>query len=314
MIRVDTIFYSYAGKQGFALKDLTLGANAGEIFTLLGPNGAGKTTLLRIISGLIVPQEGCVSICGFDMRTQEYQARACIGLVLGEERSFYYRLSGAQNLQFFGGLYGIPHRELKRRIDEGLDRVGLAKDADLQYMRYSTGMKKRLGLARALLHDPRVLLLDEPNSGIDPQSARTIRGIILDLKQRGKTILLTTHDMTEAERLSDRIGFLKEGKLVRTGTVEEFRALTGAKRLDILFERTSVTQSRANLAPLIERLQHHCGCQTVTYENDRLTIGYNGAFDMNAALTMVADSGLTMQRTDTMMPSLEEVFIKLAEG
>jgi ABC-type multidrug transport system ATPase subunit len=263
-------------------------AQTSRIFTLLGPNGAGKTTLLRIISGLIVPQSGTVTVCGYDMRTQEYQARACIGLVLGEERSFYYRLSGAQNLEFFGGLRGIPRGELKKQIVEMLQMVGLEKDAKLQYMRYSTGMKKRLALARALLHDPQVLLLDEPNSGIDPASARTIR-----------------------ERLSDRIGFLKEGKLLKVGTLAEFQSLGNKKRLEIDFN-VGGEPIESRLYLLSQRIKAVTALSAITTIDNRLAITYNGSFDMSAVLAEVSASGLEVVRTNTYTASLEDVFIQLA--
>ncbi len=314
MIYLSAVSFRYPKRPAEALSGVELLAKQGEIFTLVGPNGAGKTTLLRIFSGLIKPQSGTVRVCDYDMQTQEYQARACIGLVLGEERSFYYRLSGAQNLEFFGGLYGIHRSILKSRIPLLLDRVGLLKDAKLQYMRYSTGMKKRLGLARALLHEPQVLLLDEPNSGIDPQSARTIRSIITDLKQQGRTIFMTTHDMVEAERLSDRIGFLKEGKLVKVGTVEEFRGTINKKRLEITFAGGPAPLNSADVDALVTRITRRSKCESIAVGSMGLTICYNGSFDMNAVLRDIADSGLTVERTNSLTASLEDVFIKLTEN
>jgi len=156
MHELKNISYKYPKKDGFALSDITFAIQSGEIFTLLGPNGSGKTTLIRIISGLILPKSGTVAICGHNIQTDEYKARKSLGLVLGDERTFYFRLSGAQNLEFFGGLYGIPRSQLKKKIVEALEMVGLEDNAKLQYMRYSTGMRKRLNMARALLHDPEV--------------------------------------------------------------------------------------------------------------------------------------------------------------
>ncbi len=311
MLSMTDIGYSFSGKSLPALAEISLNVRGGEIFTLLGPNGAGKTTLLRIISGLIIPQSRTVRVCGFDMHTHQYQARACIGLVLGEERSFYYRLSGAQNLEFFGGLYSIPRHALKTRIQTLLALVGLDKDARLQYMRYSTGMKKRLALARALLHDPKVLLLDEPNSGIDPASARTIREILADQKRQGKTILLTTHDMTEAERLSDRIGFLKEGKLLKVGALADFHKFSNKKRIEFDFEGSDVAGDN-RVSRLVERIRAVSAFQALTATGNRITISYNGSFDMAAVLAEVSASGLEVVRTNTYTASLEDVFIQLA--
>jgi ABC-2 type transport system ATP-binding protein len=311
MIALDLISYRYPRRMQFALTDISVAICPGEIFTLLGPNGAGKTTLIRILSGLILPRSGTVTVCGYDMRTQEYRARACIGLVLGEERSFYYRLSGVQNLEFFGGLRGMPRGDLRKKIARMLALVGLDKDARLQYMRYSTGMKKRLALARALLHDPQVLLLDEPNSGIDPASARTIREMVTQQKAQGRTILLTTHDMTEAERLSDRIGFLKEGKLLKVGTLAEFQSLSNKKRFEVDFCRSGeVIEDR--LSSLAERIRSISALHSISTTEGRMVITYNGSFDMAAVLKEVSASGLEIVRTNTYAASLEDVFIQLA--
>jgi ABC-2 type transport system ATP-binding protein len=311
MICAQEIDFTYPKSSCPALNNVRLEVTPYRIHTLLGPNGAGKTTLLRIISGLIEPQSGTVMVCGFDMRSQEHHARSCIGLVLGEERSFYYRLSGAQNLEFFGGLRDLQRRELRKRITSLLGLVGLAKDAKLQYMRYSTGMKKRLALARALLHDPQVLLLDEPNSGIDPASALTIREILTEQRRQGKTILLTTHDMTEAERLSDQIGFLKSGRLLKVGTLEEFQSLCNKKRLEVDF-RPCATSSDVRLSRLEHRIRTVSCFAVIRAQDNRLSITYNGSFDMAAVLAEISASGLEVVRTNTYSASLEEVFIQLA--
>lgn len=311
MIAIQDVSYRYSRSQRPALHELSVNAEPGSIFTLLGPNGAGKTTLLRIVAGLITPQEGTVHICGHDMRTEEHQARACIGLVLGEERSFYYRLSGAQNLEFFGGLSGMPRGTLRKRIADLLAQLGLAEDAKVQYMRYSTGMKKRLALARALLHDPPVLMLDEPNSGIDPASARTIRGILTEQRQRGKTILLTTHDMTEAERLSDRIGFLKEGALLKVGTLTEFRDLSNKKYLEIDFRQNGVP-IEPELSRLAERISALVSLQSITTTGTRLVISHDGSCDIGAVLREVSASGVAVAQVNTGAASLEDVFMQLA--
>jgi ABC-2 type transport system ATP-binding protein len=170
MIHIKNLSYSYPKKKSFVLTLSGYSAKSAEISAILGPNGSGKTTLIRILVGLIIPRNGKVLICGCDLRSHEQKARKRIGLVLGDERTFYFRLSGAQNLEFFGGLYGLNGSTLKKSVTKVLEAVGLQDDAKFQYMRYSTGMKKRLAIARALLHDPQVLLLDEPNSGVDPHS------------------------------------------------------------------------------------------------------------------------------------------------
>lgn len=293
------------------MKDVSFSIQPGEIFTLLGPNGAGKTTLIRILSGLILPSCGTVTICGQAMKKNTYRIRGEIGLVMGDERSFYFRLSGAQNLRFFGGLNGIKGSVLKQRVREVMQQVGLHKEAGLQFMRYSSGMKKRLSLARALLHDPQVLLLDEPNSSVDPESAAKIREIILTCRRRGKTILLTTHDMHEAERMSDRVGFLREGVLIKCGSVEEFRRLIGKRKLRIEFER-GVANTRTTLLELTGELQDTIAYEAMYCEDHRLTIEFNGSFDFNRVMRLVTSKGIPVTTANTIDPSLEDVFIKLA--
>jgi len=312
MITLNNISYKYPRKKDFALSDISIDVNPGEIFTLLGPNGAGKTTLIRILSGLIIPLEGSASICGYDLIADEYNARRKLGLVLGDERTFYFRLSGAQNLEFFGGLYGFRRAELRSRITASLDAVGLVDDARLQYMRYSTGMKKRLSMARALLHEPEVYLLDEPNSGVDPFSARKIREIIFALKKQGKTILLTTHDMEEAERMSDRIGFLKEGTLIKTGAVSEYKNLIAGKSCEILFRQSPRLLNVITVNNLINRIRENSPCDSIEFRDGTMRIIYNGSFEMNRVLSIISQSGLEVTKINTIEASLEDIFIKLA--
>ncbi|MBW1959698.1 MAG: ABC transporter ATP-binding protein [Deltaproteobacteria bacterium] len=312
MITLKNITYKYPKKNGFALADIDFDIRPGEIFTLLGPNGSGKTTLIRIISGLILPKAGTVTICGHNIQTDEYRARKSLGLVLGDERTFYIRLSGAQNLEFFGGLYSLPRSQLKKRIMDALEMVGLEDNAKLQYMRYSTGMRKRLNMARALLHDPQVYLLDEPNSGVDPQSAKKIRDIIFSLKKQNKTILLTTHDMNEAEKMSDRIGYLKNGRLLKIGKIEEFKNIIARKSLEIVFEPPFANTEHTALNSLTAEIRQTTSCYSVEFRDNILRINYNGSFDVNKALNLISRSGLSIRKTNTREASLEDVFIKLA--
>ena len=190
---------------------------------MLGPNGAGKTTFLKTISTLILPTYGDAWVNGYNIKKDEYKVRKSIGLSTGFERSFYYRLNGYQNLEFFGTLYGIKSKDLKERINFLLNLFNLEDAKDLKYMKYSTGMKKKLSLARALLHDPDVYIFDEPTSSIDPISANEIRDIILSLKDKNKTIILSTHDMYEAELLADRIGILNKGNMLAVDKKENLK-------------------------------------------------------------------------------------------
>jgi ABC-2 type transport system ATP-binding protein len=310
MIRLDSIAYRYPKRTDFGLSDVSFAVEPGEVFTLLGPNGAGKTTLIRILSGLILPQQGTVAICGHDLKEDEPRARGCLGLVLGDERTFYFRLSGRHNLEFFGGLYGLRLNDLKQRVEQVLSMVGLQESAGVQFMRYSSGMRKRLNLARALLHNPPVLLLDEPTSSVDPESAADIRRIILDLRRKGRTILLTTHNLSEAEKMSDRIGFLRDGRLVKIGALADYKAMVRRKRLRIRFA-TGAAADRLDREKLRARIAAATQCESVVIEGPLLDITHNGSFDMSAVLGEVARCGVPIESTQTSEASLEDVFMTL---
>jgi len=314
MLILDNIEFKYPKTRGkkFGLAGISFAVQPGQIFILLGPNGAGKTTIIRILSGLILPQKGRVVVDGHDLYQEECKAHRAIGLVLGDERTFYYRLSGAQNLEFFGGLYGLRRSFLKKRVKEVLSLVGLEDNARLQFMRYSTGMKKRLSLARAILHNPSVLLLDEPNSGVDPESAMKIRGMISGFEKEGRTIFLTTHDMDEAERMSHTIGFIKEGSLVRVGPLDDYKRIIQKKRFVVEFAREAFTDS-AVAGRFVEEAKKAVKGGTVNLADNRLVIDSHEPFDINSVLSLIVKQGLKVERANSVEPSLEEVFIELAK-
>ena len=207
-----------------ALRGVDLEIRQGEIFGLLGPNGAGKTTLLKILACLVLPDAGSARIAGHDILDED-RVKPCIGLVHSDERSFYWRLSGRENLQFFATLYNVPRAKAPARIEELLRRVDMLDAADRRFADYSSGMKQRLAIARALLHDPPILLMDEPTRSLDPASAMNLRSFIADKlkKEGGKTILLATHNLREAEVLCDRVAVLVKGQVRRLGSVDEVR-------------------------------------------------------------------------------------------
>jgi ABC-2 type transport system ATP-binding protein len=207
-----------------ALRGVDLEVRRGEIFGLLGPNGAGKTTLLKILSCLVLPDRGTVHVDGEDA-VREARVKPRIGLVHSDERSFYWRLSGRENLRFFATLYDVPRTRAVGRIEALLRRMDLVEAADRRFSDYSSGMKQRLAVARALLHDPPILLMDEPTRSLDPASAASLRELIRDeLRGRdGKTILLATHNLREAEVLCDRMTVLVRGRVRRSGSPAEVR-------------------------------------------------------------------------------------------
>jgi len=212
-------------KEVVALDGLTLSVGEGELFGILGPNGAGKTTTIKVLTTLLIPTGGSARVLGFDVVRDAQRVRRSIGFVFGGERGLYYRVSGRDNLHYFAELYALPPREIGPRSDELLAMVGLRDRADEKVEGYSRGMKQRLHLARALLHDPPVLFLDEPTAGLDPIGARELRDTVRGLRERGKTIVLTTHYMFEADTLCDRVAVVNEGKLVALGTPAELKRL-----------------------------------------------------------------------------------------
>src|SRR6058998_145371 len=205
-----------------AVKDLSLRIEPGEVYGLLGPNGSGKSTTLKIILGLVSPTRGRTEIFGRDSRLVE--SREAVGF-LPENPYFYKYLTGNETLRFFGRLSGLRGVALKNRINELLDLVGLSKARNRRLGTYSKGMLQRIGLAQALIHDPRLVVLDEPTAGVDPAGSREIRDLILDLKSRGITVLLSSHLLAQAQEICDRVGILAGGVLVREGHLQELIAI-----------------------------------------------------------------------------------------
>src|SRR5579872_3527984 len=219
-----------------AVDNLNLGILSGELFGLLGPNGSGKTTTINCLSGLVKPTKGRMKVAGFDVATEIQKVRAVLG-VSPQETAVYSHLSGKENIELFGSLYSIPKDELKRNTEYLLEKVGLVEDANRRVGRYSGGMKRRVNLAMALVQDPKIAFLDEPTVTMDPQSRRAIWDFIRELKAKGKTIILTTHYMEEAEELCDRVGIIEHGKLIEIGSPAELRSKYAAKTLEDVFIR-----------------------------------------------------------------------------
>jgi ABC-2 type transport system ATP-binding protein len=205
-----------------AVRGISFAASPGEVFGLLGHNGAGKTTTIRMLTGRTPPTSGTATVGGHDVVTDRDAARGLLNLVF-EDQNLYERLSGRDNLRLFADLYGAP----RERTDELLERVGIASAAGRKVKTYSTGMKQRLLLARGLVNDPAVLFLDEPTRGLDPMSARNLRTIVRELSAGGTTIVLTTHDMVEADELCHRVAFLSEGRIVALDTPRELKLRIG---------------------------------------------------------------------------------------
>src|SRR5246500_896568 len=238
-----------------AVKNLSLRIEPGEVYGLLGPNGSGKSTTLKVILGLVSPTRGRTEIFGRDSRFVE--SREAVGF-LPENPYFYKFLTGEETLRFFGRLCGMAGATLKSRVNELLDLVGLDKARDRRLGTYSKGMLQRIGLAQALIHNPRLVVLDEPTAGVDPAGSREIRDLIMDLKRRGITVLLSSHLLAQAQEICDRIGILADGVLVREGRLQELIAIENQTELvitdasdELIREMESIIK-RSN-AKLVER-------------------------------------------------------------
>jgi ABC-2 type transport system ATP-binding protein len=216
-IEVTQLTRTFTGAKGpvTALDGISFTVREGAIHGVLGPNGAGKTTCVRIISTLLTPSSGSVRVAGIDVVTAPRRAQRVLGVSFGGDLGLYTRVSARENLLFFGTMYGLSGGDLRKRVDELLSQVGLRDRARDRVEGFSRGMRQRLHLARALLHDPPVLLLDEPSAGLDPQAARQLRETVGGLAAEGRTVLLTTHDMREAEELCESVMLFNKGTIVR---------------------------------------------------------------------------------------------------
>jgi ABC-2 type transport system ATP-binding protein len=289
-----------------ALRGVDLRVRTGEIFGLLGPNGAGKTTLLKVLSCLVLPDRGRAVVLGEDT-IHENRVKPKIGLVNTDERSFYWRLSGRENLRFFATLYDVEATRAESRVTELLERVGLGEAADQRFSDYSTGMKQRLSIARALLHDPPVLLMDEPTRSLDPAAALALRGFIKDELNRraGKTVVLATHNLVEAEALCGRVAILVRGRIREVGTIPEIR------RWGVRERRFRLELSRSLPGEIRERFQ-------VLDEGQgdgavRLTVVLDEAARLDELLRRLLGAGVGIQSCDRLEPDLEEAFSRILE-
>ncbi len=209
-----------------AVDGVNLEVAPGELFGLLGPNGAGKTTLIKLLCCLVLPSSGTAEVFGRDIRRQEQAVKQVVGMVSTEERSFYWRLTGRENLHFYASLYHLSPEAARERIERLLDLVGLAEEGDVRFQNYSTGMRQKLAIARGLLSDPRLLFVDEPTRSLDPLSAQAVRSFLKEkVAAAGKTVVLATHNLAEAEQLCDRMAIMEHGRIRAVGSVQDLRAV-----------------------------------------------------------------------------------------
>jgi ABC-2 type transport system ATP-binding protein len=290
-----------------AVDDVSFQVMTGEIFGLLGPNGAGKSTIIRMLCTLTRPTSGTATIAGFDIVTQDSQVRTHIGLV-SEKMIMYDDLTARENLALFGRLYNIPEPQLQKRINELLAFVRMDKWADARIGTFSTGMKQRINVIRALVNQPAILFLDEPTLGLDPQSTSDIRDLIRNINtEQGTTIILTTHMMAEADMLCDRIGIIDKGNIVALDTPANLKKLVNGTDTTVLDIQIT------NLTPaIIAAVQASRLVQTVTQEDETHikthVLGPN-AFD--TIIDLLRKHGAKVALVRNIEPSLEDVFLHL---
>jgi len=290
-----------------ALTDVSFSVEPGELFGLLGPNGAGKTTSIKILTTLLLPTSGRARVLGFDPASEPQRVRPQIGYVFGGDRGLYDRLSARDNLSYFADVYRVPAREKTRRIDELLDVVGLRGRERERVETFSRGMKQRLHIARGLLHDPPVLFLDEPTIGLDPVGARELRETVAGLQSAGKTILLTTHYMYEADELCGRVAVITGGRIVAEGTPASLKRGI-ADRTVIEIEATGVEE------PLVTRLREMEGVTSVVVEEQDETQLVLVQSSLGAQLVQPligALEGVTVRAVTAREPTLEDAYVAL---
>ena len=236
-----------------AVQDLSLTVEQGELFGFLGPNGAGKTTTIRMIIGLLRPTAGTVSVSGHDVQQEPLAVKRAVGY-LAQTPLLYEKLTGREFLRFLGGLYGLTDEKIESRTQDLLSLMELSDKGDQLIESYSGGMRHKIGLCAALLHEPPVLVLDEPLTGLDPYSARAIKDLLRDLCRQGTTVFLSTHVLEVAERVCDRVGILHQGRLVAVGTMEALRAQarsTAETTLEDLFLQLTAREQAAETVSLL---------------------------------------------------------------
>ncbi len=286
-----------------ALLDLSLETRSGEIFGVLGPNGAGKTTLLKILAGLVLPTTGRALVGGIDVAGDDRAVRRSIGFVTSDERSFYWRLTGRENLDFFARLYGLGASGARRVSADLLREMDMESIADRPFMSYSSGMKQRLAIARALLHDPPVLCLDEPTRSLDPIAAKHLRRFVIDRlnRERGKTVLLATHNLPEAEEMCGRLVVLDRGRVLRKGSVAEITSgLPGRDHYILTVRDLDAPPSDPRWRCAVARSDD--GTARLTADVER------GARAFSDLLRAILDSRATILSCARREPGLQEVF------
>lgn len=284
-----------------AVDHLTLTVQQGEIFGLLGPNGSGKTTTINMISGLTVPTSGEVRVLGYDVRRNAREVRQILG-AMPQETALYEELSAWTNMDFHADLFGIPVREKKQRINNMLELVQLADRKKSRVSTFSGGMKRRLALGRALLHDPKLIYLDEPTLGVDVQARRVIWDYILSLREQGKTVLITTNYLEEAQALCDRLAIIDHGKLIAVDTPEHLKQTYGGSVIEL---------ETAHTIASVDKIRALEGIKEVKQDNTRLTITTQGTGNVVPQIINIVSHEGEIRDIVVREPNLDEIFLRL---
>lgn len=316
---ISKVFYTREGGLLFrgkkrvveALNNVSFEVGKSEVFGLLGPNGAGKTTTIKILSTLLLPDSGEAWVNGYHVVKEANKVRESIGVSLYSDRGFYWKLSGRENLMYFARLYHLERNYAKSRIDYLLKLLDLEADANRLVEEYSTGMKSKLNIARALLQDPPVLFLDEPTIGLDPTAARKVREVIMELRKEGRTVLLTTHNMYEAELLCDRVAIISKGRIISIGTPSELKSKVSEHKvieveliglddssLEAVKQRRGVIGAAARIRDPASGLAE-------------LRVVYDGDSTLKEVLEILLSSRGKVISVKSLEPTLEDVFVAM---
>lgn len=302
IIEVENITKRFNDK--LVLDNVSYSVEKGEVFGFIGPNGAGKSTLINIMTSLLVPDSGTIKICGYDIIKEPIKAKECIGYV-PQDLSLMEEMNAYDNLEFFGALYGLKGKELKERIREALTVTGLEDTKRKKVKKFSGGMKRRLNIAVAILHHPKVLILDEPTVGIDPQSRNHIFSFIRTIcKEWGTTVLYTSHYMEEIEELCKRVFIIDLGKEIAYGNKEEIKASFSSNN-KIRVETEGIN------GEVLVRLKEIDGVEKVLEEDNVVFITINPKFILSTALSILESSGVVIKKITYDDIKLEDVFLSL---
>lgn len=292
-----------------AVDNLTLNVKKGELFGFLGPNGAGKTTTINMLTTLLRPTEGTAKVAGYDLVSEDALVRSCIGVV-PQKFSLFEELTPMENMWYIGELYSMDRSVVKKRAEELLKIVSLYDKKDVKSGTFSGGMKQRLSVAVSLLHSPKILFMDEPTTGLDPQSRIALRELTLELNRRGITIIYTTHDMEEADKLCQRIAIMDKGKLIALGTSKELKALEGEHK------NIYIEMEREPSSAIVEKMKAIAGAISARTWDGVVELEVPAARH-KAAVRQLAEfivrQGIELREIKFREPTLEDVFIALTK-